>query len=73
MSEIFTTRKGKCFNKTWGKTMTEAALSFKDEDEVGLKNQGKTKSKCLTEKLSSSLTANNGGLSSIIHSPQIEE
>lgn len=33
MSEIFTTRKGKCFNKTWAKTMTEVALSFKDEDE----------------------------------------
>lgn len=43
-------QQGKCFNKTWGKTMTEVALSFKVEDGVSLKNWGKTESKCLTEK-----------------------
>lgn len=30
--------------------MAEVALRFKDEDEVGLESQGKTKSKCLKEK-----------------------
>lgn len=37
MPEIFTEMGGKCFNKTWDKTMTEVALSFKDKDKDKVK------------------------------------